>query len=178
MSIESMIPSNHLILCCLLFFLPSIFPSLRVFSSELALHIRWSKYWNFSFSISSSKEYSELISFRMNWFDLLAIQGTLKSLLQHHSSKASILQHSAFFMVQLSQLWSWKANGKIYMEIQRMWNSQSDDRKNIILLTVTEILGGGRQAMRNLPCNKLILPEGYIKKQKYLHQGRTTYHVF
>ena len=145
MSIESMIPSNHLILCCLLFFLPSIFPSLRVFSSESALHIRWSKYWSFSFSISSSNEYSELISFRMNWFDFLAIQGTLKSLLQHHSSKASILQHSAFFMVQLSQLWSWKANGKIYMEIQRMWNSQSDDRKNIILLTVTEILEGEKK---------------------------------
>ena len=94
-------PSNHLILCCPLL-LPSIFPSIRVFSSESALHIRWPKYWSFSFSISPSKEYSGLISFRMNWLDLLAVQGTLKNLLQHHSSKASVLQHSAFFIVQLS----------------------------------------------------------------------------
>ena len=93
-------PSNHLILCPLL--LPSIFPSIRVFSSESVLHIRWPKYWSFSFNISPSNEYSGLISFRMDWLDLLAIQGTLRSLLQHHSSKASILQHSAFFMVQLS----------------------------------------------------------------------------
>ena len=85
-----------------LLFLPSIFPSIRVFSNEPVLHIRWSKYWNFSFSISPSNEYSRLISFRMNWFDLLAVQGTLKSLLQHHSSEASVLRHSAFFMVQLS----------------------------------------------------------------------------
>ena len=96
-------PSNHLILCHPLLFLPSIFPSIRVFSSESALHIKWPKYWNFSFNISPSNEYSGLISFRMNWLELLAIQGTLKSLLQHHSSKASILQHSAFFIVQLSQ---------------------------------------------------------------------------
>ena len=95
-------PSNHLILCCPLCLLPSIFPSIRVFSNESALHIRWSKYWSFSFSISPSNEYSGLISFRMDWLDLLAVQGTLKSLLQHHSSKASILQHSAFFTVHLS----------------------------------------------------------------------------
>ena len=95
-------PSNHLILCCPLLLLPSVFPSIRVISSELALHIRWPKYWRFSFSISPSNEYSGLISFRMDWLDLLAVQGTLKSLLQHHSSKASVLQHSAFFMVQLS----------------------------------------------------------------------------
>ena len=94
MSIESMMPSNHLIFCCFPL-LPSIFPSIRVFSSELALHIRWPKYW--SFSISPSSEYSELISFRMDWFDCLAVQGTLKSLLQHHSSKPLILQFSAFF---------------------------------------------------------------------------------
>ena len=93
-------PSNHLILCCPLLFLPSIFPSIRVFSYESVLHIRWPKYWNFS--ISPSNEYSGLISFRMDWFDLLVVQGTLKSLLQYHSSKASILQHSAFFIVQLS----------------------------------------------------------------------------
>ena len=102
LSVESMMLSNHLILYCPLLLLPSIFPSIRVFSNELALHIRWPKYWSFNFSISPSSEYSEFISFRIDWFDLLAVQGTLKSLLQHHSSKASILQCSAFFMVQLS----------------------------------------------------------------------------
>ena len=102
MSIVSVMPSNHLILCCSLFLLPSIFPSIRVFSNESVLHIRWPKYWSFSFSISPSSEYSGLISFRIDWLDLLAVQGTLKSLLQHHSSKAPILQHSAFFIVQLS----------------------------------------------------------------------------
>ena len=95
-------PSNCLILCHPLLLLPSIFPSIRVFSNESVLPIRWPKYWSFSFSISPSNEYSALISFRMDWWDLLAVQGTLKSLLQHHSSKASILQHSAFFIVQLS----------------------------------------------------------------------------
>ena len=98
MSIESVMPSNHLILCHLL--LPSIFPSIRVFSNESVLQIRWPKYWSFSVSFSSSSEYSGLISFRIDWFDLLAVQGALKSLLQHHSSKASILQHSVFFIVQ------------------------------------------------------------------------------
>ena len=93
------IPSNHLILCHLLLLLPSILLSIRVFSNESVLHIRWPKYWSFSFSISPSNEYSGLISFRMHWLDLLAVQGTLKNLLQHHSSKASILQHSAFFIV-------------------------------------------------------------------------------
>ena len=101
-SIELVMPSSHLILCHPLFLLPSIFPSIRVFSNELALHIKWPKYWNFSFSISPSNEYSGLISCRMDWLDLLAVQGTLKSLLQHHTSKASILQCSAFFIVQLS----------------------------------------------------------------------------
>ena len=101
MSIESVMPSNHLILC-LPFLLRSIFPHIRIFSNELALHIRWLKYWSFSFSISPSNEYLGLISFRIDWFDLLIAQGTLKSLLQHHSSKASILQCSVFFMVQLS----------------------------------------------------------------------------
>ena len=103
MSIESIMPSNHLIVCCPLL-LPSIFPSSRVFSSESALCIRWPKYWSFSFSISPSNEYSGLISFRIDWFDLLAVQGTLKSLFKHHSSKASILWRSAFFVVQLSHL--------------------------------------------------------------------------
>ena len=102
MSIESVMPSNHLILCRPLLLLPSTFHSIRVFSNESAVCIRWLKYWNFSFSISPSNEYSGLISFRIDWFDFLAVQGTLKSLLQYHSSKASILQYSAFFMVQLS----------------------------------------------------------------------------
>ena len=102
MSIESVMPSNHLILCRPLLLLPSIFPSIRVFSNESALRIRWPKYWSFSFNISPSNEHSGLISFRMDWLDLLAVQGTLKSLLQHHSSKASILQCSAFFIFQLS----------------------------------------------------------------------------
>ena len=102
MSIESVMPFNHLILCHPLLLLPSIFPSIRVFSNESALWIRWSKYWSFSLNISPSNEHPGLISFRMDWLDLLAVQGTLKSLLQHHSSKALILQHSAFFIVQLS----------------------------------------------------------------------------
>ena len=105
MSIESVMPSNHLILCHPLLLLPSIFPSIRVFSSESALRIRWPKYWSFSFSISPSNKYSGLISFRLDWLDLLAIQGTLKSLRQHCSSKASILWCSAFFIVQLSHLY-------------------------------------------------------------------------
>ena len=102
MSIELVMPSNHLILCCPLLLLPSIFPIIRVFSNQPFLHIRWPKYWSFSFSISHSNECSGLISFTMDWLDLLAVQGTLKSLLQHHSSKASILWRSAFFIVQLS----------------------------------------------------------------------------
>ena len=101
MSIESVMPSNNFILCDPLLLLPLIFTSIRVFSNESILHIRWPKYWSFSFSISPSNEYSGLISFRIDWFHLLAVQGTLKSLLQHHSSKASILWHSAFFIVQL-----------------------------------------------------------------------------
>ena len=102
MSIESVMPSNHLILCHPLLLLPSILPSIRVFSNESVLHIRWPKYWSFSFSISPSNECSGLISFRMDWLDFLAVQGTLKSLLQHHSSETSILWRSTFFIVQLS----------------------------------------------------------------------------
>ena len=123
MSITSVMPSNHLILCHTLLFLPSIFPSIRVFSNESLLRIRWQKYWSFSFSISPSNEYSGLISFRIDWLDLLAVQGTLKSLLQHHSSKASILCLSAFYMVQLSHpymatrktiaLTIWNFDGKV-----------------------------------------------------------------
>ena len=110
MSIESVMPSNHLILCRPLLFLPSIFPSIRVFSNESVLHIRWPKYWSFNFSTSTSNEYSGRISFSMDWLDLLAVQGTLKSLLQHHSSKASILWRSAFFIIQLSH--PYKTTGK------------------------------------------------------------------
>ena len=102
MSIKLVMPSNHLILCCPLLLLPSIFPSIKVFSNESALRMRWPKYWSFSFNFSPSNEYSDLISFRMDWLDLLAVLGTLGSLLQHHSSKASILRRSAFFIVQPS----------------------------------------------------------------------------
>ena len=117
MSIELVMPSNHLMLCHPLLFLSSIFPNIRVFSSESAVHIRWPKYWSFSISISPSNEYSRLISFRMNWLELLAVQGTLKSLLQHHCSKASILWHSAFFMVQLSH-WYMTTGKSITLTIQ------------------------------------------------------------
>ena len=110
MSIESVMPYNHLILCCPLLLLPSLFPSIRVFSDESAVCIRWPKYWSFSFSIIPSKEIPGLISFTMDWLDLLAVQGTLKSLFQHHSSKASIPQHSAFFIVQISH--PYMATGK------------------------------------------------------------------
>ena len=125
MSIESVMPSNHL--CCPLLLLPSIFSSIRVFSNESALHIRWPKYWSFSFNISPSNEHPGLTSFRMNWLDLLAVQGTLKSLLQHHSSKASILQHSAVFIVQLSH--PYKTTGKTIA-----WNRQTFVGKVMSLL--------------------------------------------
>jgi len=127
MSIESLMLSNHLILCHPLLLPPSIFPIIRVFSNESALHIRWPKYWIFSFNISPSNEHPGLISFRMDWLDLLAVEGTLKSLLQHHSSKASILQRSAFFIVQLSHpymttgktiaLTRWTFVGKVMMSL-------------------------------------------------------------
>ena len=130
MSIESVMPSNHLTLCHPLLLLPSIFPSIRVFSNESALRIKWQKYWSFSFNISHSNEHSGLISFRMGWLDRLAVQGTLKSLLQHHSSKASILRHSAFFIIQLSHpymttgktiaLTRWTFVGKVMSLLLRM----------------------------------------------------------
>ena len=115
-SIELMMPTKHVILCRPLFLLSSVFPSIRVFSSESALHIKWPNYWSFSFSISPPREYSGLISFRVDWFDLLAVQGTLKSLLQHHSSNASILWHSAFFMVQLFVA-PWAAAGEASLSV-------------------------------------------------------------
>ena len=111
LSVESVMPSNHFILCCPLLLPPSIFPSIRVFSKESILRIRWPEYWSLSFNISPSHDYSGLISFRMNWLDLLAVQETFISLLQHHTSKASILQHSAFFLVQFSH--PYMATGKI-----------------------------------------------------------------
>ena len=117
MSIESVMPSNHLILCCPLLLLPSIFPNIRVFSNESALSIRWPKYWSFSFNISPSSEHPGLISFSMDWLYLLAVQGTLKSLLQHHSSKASILLCSAFYTVQLSH--PYMTTGKTIALIRR-----------------------------------------------------------
>ena len=122
MSIKSVVPSNHLILCHLLLLLPLIFPNIRVFSNESVHCIKCPKYWNFSFSISTSNEYSGLISFRMDWFDLLAVQGTLKNLLQHHGSKASILQCSDFFIVQLSH--PYMATGKTIALIR--WTLQSN----------------------------------------------------
>ena len=117
MSIESVMPSNHLILCRPLLLLPAVFPSIRVFYIELVLRIRWSKYWSFSFSNSPSNEYSGLISFRMDWLELLAVQGALKSLLQHHSSKTSILWHSAYFIVQLSH--PYMTTGKTISQFSR-----------------------------------------------------------
>ena len=122
MSIQLVMPSNHFNLCRPLLLLPSIFPSIRVFSNESVFHIRWPKYWSFSFSISPSKEYSGLISFRIHWFDLLAVQGTLKSLLQHHSSKPSIIPCSAFFIVQLSH--PYMATGKIIALTQQTFISK------------------------------------------------------
>ena len=118
MSIVLVMPSNYLILCCSPLLLPSIFPSIRVFSNESVLHIQWPKYWSFNLSICPSIEYSGLISFRIDWFDLLVVQGTLKSILQHHSSKASILRHLAFFMVQLTSIHDyWKNNSFDYMDL-------------------------------------------------------------
>ena len=120
MSTELVMPSNHLILCCPLLLPPSIFPSIRVFSNESVLRIRWPKYWGFSFRISPSNEYSGLISFRIDWLDLLAVQGTLKSPLQHYSSKASILQLSAFFIVQLTSICDyWKNHDQPRQHIKK-----------------------------------------------------------
>ena len=129
MSIESVMVSNHLILYCPLLLLPSIFPSIKVFSSESALHIRWPNYWSFSFSLSPSNEYSGLISFRIDWFDLFAVQGTLKSLLQHHNLKASILQHSAFFMGPFSH--PYMTTGKTIALTRNAFNQTSGKKAEI-----------------------------------------------
>ena len=131
MSIESVMPSSHLILCHPLLLLPSIFPSIRVFSNESALHIKWPKYWSFSFNINPTNEHPGLISFRIDWLDLLEVQGTLKSLFQHHSSKASILRHSAFFIAQLS--YPYTTIGKTIVLIRRtfvghLWTTRHSQR--------------------------------------------------
>ena len=153
MSIESVMPSNHLILCHPLLLLPSIFPNIRVFSNESVLRIRWPNYWSFSFSISPSNEYSVLIFLRIYWFDLLAVQGTLKSLLQHHSLKASILWHSAFLMVQLSHLYMttgktivltiWTFAGKVMLLLFNMMSRMVIaflPRSKHLLISWTEIV--------------------------------------
>ena len=134
-SIELVMPSNHLILCHPLFLLPSIFPSIRVFSNESALHIRWPKYWNFSFSISPSNEHSGLISFRMDWLGLLAVQETLKSFLQYHSSKASVFQHLALFIVQLSD--PYVATGKTITLTRRIF---VDKVKSLLLNMLSRLV--------------------------------------
>ena len=134
MSIESMMPSNHLILCHPLLLLPSVFSSIRVFSIESALCIWWPKYWSFSFNISPSSEYSGLISFRMDWFNLLAVQGTLKSLIQHHSSKASILRHSAFFIFQLSHPYMTTGKTKVNIITPQNWEKSTSKLYIVTLL--------------------------------------------
>ena len=154
MSIESVMPSSHLILCRPLLLLPPIPPSIRVFSNESTLHMRWPKYWSFSFSIIPSKEIPGLISFRMDWLDLLAVQGTLKSLLQHHSSKTSILQRSAFFTVQLSH--PYMTTGKTIALTRRQSNVsafQYQDQFYAISNKVTE-LRVGKKSTRALHCKE------------------------
>ena len=130
MSIESVMPSSHLILCHSLLLLPPIPPSIRVFSNESVLRVRWPKYWSFSFSISPSHEYSGLISFRMDWLNLLAVQGTLKSLLQHHSSRASVLQCSAFFITRSSVL-AWRIQGWGSLVGCRLWGHTESDTTEV-----------------------------------------------
>ena len=146
MSIESVMPTNHLILCHPLLFLPSIFPTIRVYSNESALHISWPKYWSLSFNISPSKEHPGLISFRIDWFDLLAVQGPLKSLPQHHSSKASIFQCSAFFIVQLSH--PYMTTGKT---IALTTQTFVDKVKSLLLNTLSRLV------ITFLPRNKRLL---------------------
>ena len=154
MSIKSAMPSNHLILCHPLLLLPSIFSSIRVFSYESALRIRWSKYWSFGFNISPSNEYPGLMSFRMDWLDLLAVQRTLKSLLQHHSSKASILQHSAFFMVQHSH--PYMTTGKSIVLTRWTFVEPSRDAiKSTICTNYTQLHGfpGGSVSKKKSTCS-------------------------
>ena len=169
MPIELVMPSNHLILCRLLLLLPSIFPSIRVFSKASALLIRWPKYWSFSFNISPSNEYLGLISFSIDWFDLLAVQGTLKSLLQHHSSKASILWGSVFFMVQLSH--PYMSTGKtIALTIRIIVGKVMFLLFNMLSSFVTVFLPRSKQNMQAqivgpLPIMKIFWPVSYFKNE-------------
>ena len=140
MFIEWVIPSNRLIFCRLLFLLPSIFPSIRLFSNESALRIRWPKYWSFSFSISPSNEYSGLISFRIDWFDLFAVQGTLKSFFQHHSSKTSIFQHPAFFIVQISHPYMTTGKAITLTKTDLCWQSNVSPFLNMLSRLVITFL--------------------------------------
>ena len=168
-------PSNYLIFCCPLLLSPSIFPSIRVFSSESVLHIRWPKYWSFNFSISPSNEYLGLISFRLDWLDLLAVQGTLKSLLQHHSSKASVLRCSAFFTVQLSHpymtrgktiaLIRWTFVGKVMSLLFNMMSSHSFSSKEQVsfnfmaVVTICCDFGAPKNKVSHcFPCFPIYLP--------------------
>ena len=173
MSIVSVMPSNHLILCCPLLLQTSILPSFKVFSNEPALRIRWPKYWSFRFNISPSNEYPGLISFRMDWLDLLAVQGTLQSLFQHHSSKASILQYSAFFIVQLSHpymttgktiaLTRWNFVGKV---MSLLFNMLS--RLVIAFLPMSRLQSPSAVILESTPLKELHSSEGdrYILKEK------------
>ena len=180
MSIKSVMLSNHLILCFPLLLLPSIFPSIRVFSNESAHRIRWPDYWSFSFSISPSNEYSGLISLRMGWLDLLAVQGTLKSLLQHHSSKASILWRSAFFIVQLSHLCIhdyWKNHRQLQLSF--VPPSFSLETICLILRTFLPLVSAVAQLVKNLPAMwetwiQFLGWEDPLEKEMATHSGSPT----
>ena len=164
MSIESVMPSNHLILCHPLLLPASIFPSIRVFSNESVLHIRWPKYWSFSFSISPSNEYSRTISFRVDWLDLLAVQGTLKSLLQYHSSKALMLLHSAFFIVQLSHP---------YMTTGKLKSTQFTVSAETAVATLFHDLVGSCSSDRLSPgLNTQLSSKGSLRVPTYVPQSQ------
>ena len=167
--IELVMPSNHLILCCPLLLLPSILSSIRVYSNESALRIRWPKYWSFSFSINPSNEYSGLISFRMDWLDLLAVQGTLKSLLQHHSSKASVLQHSAFFIVPPSH--PYMTTGKTIALTRRTFVGKV---MSLLLNMLSRFVIAVLSRSKHLLISRLHLPSAVIwePKEIKLEEGR------
>ena len=166
MSIELVMPSNHLVLCCPLLLLPSVFLSIRVFSNESVLCIMWSEYWSFSLSISPSNEYSGLISLRIDWLDLLAIQGTLKSLLQHHSSKASILHRSAFLMVQLSPIHNYKKNQSFdYTDLCQ----QSNVSAFLYAVLICHIFSSKEQASFNFMAAVTICSDFGAPKNKVCH---------
>ena len=173
MSIESVIPYNHLILCCPLLLLPSIFPSIRVFSNESVPGIWWWKYWSFSFSISLSNEYSGLISYSIDWFDLLAVQGTLKSLLQHHSLKASILLCSAFFMDQLSH--PYMTTGKTIALIRQNYVSKV---MSLIFSMLTGLVIAFLPRGKHLLISWLQLPSAVILEPKKIKSVTHCFHIY